>query len=187
MNILALHLQFHKIKLIFLTQIMEVHMKKVTLFSALLVAVVFTSLFVSAGATEEKASRLYGRDYVSMGTLGVLSGVLFEENDEWYLKANNGTYALHIGNHSYREETGIDLKADKNIDVTGFIYKNDVSVCTIVIEGKEYRFRDDDGRPKWAGRGRGRNRNNHDNGDKPSWSGRGQGNRRNDNNHKSSI
>ena len=183
MNILALHLRFYKVNSNLLIQITEVHMKKVTLLSALLVAVVINSLIVSADATEEKTSKLYGRDYVSMGTLGALSGVLFEENDEWYLKSNNTTYALHIGNHSYREETGIDLKADKNIDVTGFIHKNDVSVCTITMDGNEYRFRDDDGRPKWAGRGRDRNRNNHDNSDKPSWSGQGRGDRRNHHNH----
>jgi hypothetical protein len=162
---------------------MEVHMKKTTFLSILSVALVINGIIVFASATEEKASKLYGRDFVSMGTLGALSGVLFEENDEWYLKSNNSTYALHIGNHSYRKETGIDLKADKRIDVTGFIYKNDVSVCTIKIDGKEYRFRNDDGSPKWAGRGNGRNRNNHYNIDKPSWSGRGWGNRRNESNH----
>ena len=148
-------------------------MKKTLLLSVLVTATVIFSATVSVNATES-ASKLSGRDYVSMGKLGALSGTLFEKDGEWFLRSINSTYELHIGNHTYRDETGINLKADKQVDITGFIYEDNVSVCVINIDNKEYRFRTDDGSPMWAGRGNGRNReNNQNDNDKPSWAGQG--------------
>ena len=151
-------------------------MKKSTLLSTLLAATFITSSIVVVNATETTLKK-YGRDVVSTGKLGSLSGALFEKDGEWYLQSNNSTYELHIGNHNYRDEIGIDLQKDENVDVTGFVDKEDVSVVTIKIDGKEYRFREDDGRPMWAGRGNGRNRRgNSDGSDRPAWAGRGHGN-----------
>jgi hypothetical protein len=133
-------------------------MKK-SLFSTLLAASVISTAAFSVNATES-ASKLSGRDFVSMGKLGALSGTLQEQDGEWYLRSNNESYALHIGNHTYRAETGIQLKNDVSVDVTGFIYEKDVSVSSIKMDNKEYRFRTDDGKPMWAGRGNRRNRNN---------------------------
>jgi hypothetical protein len=127
-----------------------------SLFSVLLTVVVISSSAISVNAAES-ASELSGKDYVSIGKLDSLSGTLFEKDGEWYLTVEHETYDLHFGNETYRNKIGINLKAGAVVAVTGYVYEKNVSVCTITLGGKEYRFRKDDGTPMWTGQGNGRN------------------------------
>jgi len=102
--------------------------------------------------------KIRGRDIANNAPLTTISGVLEEKDAEWYLKSGSTTYSLHIGNHEYRDSTGIKLEPGKNASVKGFTKNTDVAVASITMDNQEYRFRDDNGRPLWAGKG---NRRNH--------------------------
>ncbi len=118
----------------------------------LVVSIIFLLFFQSVIAIAK--TNLSGKDFVRLGKMGTLTGNLMEDNEEWYLKTQNGTiHDLHFGNHDHRAKTGIKLKVGKQATVTGFIYEDNLTVCTINIDGQTYRFREDDGTPLWAGGG----------------------------------
>ncbi len=99
----------------------------------------------------DEVQRLRGRDIVKLGELIVLQGTLVPRRGEWFLRSGETEYELHMGNHEYRKKIGIDLETGKTAAVTGFIHGKDVAVTTILLDGKLYRFREDDGKPLWAG------------------------------------
>lgn len=113
-----------------------------------------------AAATAE-ASRLKGRDFVRLGKMETLTGTLKRMRGEWFLTVKDVDHELHLGDHEHRAKTGIALEVGKTATVKGFVYKQekseqvDVAVCTITLDGKEYRFRNDDGSPLWRGRSAG--------------------------------
>lgn len=123
----------------------------------ILTLTVFTVL-IYTGETEPEA-RLRGRDFVRLGEFGNISGTLKPDRGEWFLQTEELLYEIHLGDHEHRAKTGIKLEEGKKGEVTGYIYAQegseiiDVAVCTIVLDGKEYRFRNDDGTPLWRGRG----------------------------------
>lgn len=102
---------------------------------------------------------LRGRDFVRLGQKDTLSGTVTQIKGEWYLITPEKKYELHLGDHNHRKRIGIQLSENAEIKVTGFVYHQenqkiiDIAVCTLILEGKEYRFRDDDGTPLWQGRG----------------------------------
>ena len=108
-----------------------------------------------------EAESLKGRDFVRLGEPGSVEGSLKRARGEWFLVAGNETYELHLGDHAHRAATGINLEEGKHAEVTGFIYARegrdevDIAVCTILLDGTEYRFREDDGTPLWRGSGAG--------------------------------
>ncbi len=108
-----------------------------------------------------EAENLKGRDFVRLGERGTVEGILRPMRGEWFLAAYDAVYELHLGDHGHRAATDINLEEGKHAEVTGFIYAReggdeaDIAVCTILLGGKEYRFRDDDGAPLWRGSGSG--------------------------------
>lgn len=113
----------------------------------------------SPRATERE---LRGRDFVRMGEFIEITGTLKPERGEWFLIAGDGVYEIHLGDHSHRASTGITLEEGKKASVRGYVYKRegagetDIAVCSVLIDGKEYRFREDDGTPLWKGQSAGR-------------------------------
>jgi hypothetical protein len=105
--------------------------------------------------TVDPASDRTGREVAETGELRGLSGELAQQDGEWYLEAAEGRYLLHLGNTAYVERTGIDLEAGEKIEVRGLVDGDEVSVVSIVADGKSYAFRSEDGVPLWAGNGRG--------------------------------
>ncbi len=92
------------------------------------------------------------------GTLRTLSGTLASDDTEWYLDSADGRYLLHLGNSSYVEQTGLVLEAGETAVVEGIVDADEVSVVSLEIDGKTFAFRSEDGRPLWAGGGRGAGR-----------------------------
>ena len=115
-----------------------------------------------AGGTErgtlQGASERTGRDIADAGTLRTLSGKLASDGTEWYLDSAEGRYLLHLGNTSYVEQTGLALEAGEPAVVKGIVDADEVSVISVDIDGKTFTFRSEDGRPLWAGGGRGAGR-----------------------------
>jgi len=78
------------------------------------------------------------------------------------LKSNKKTYQLHTGPWWYLEESGVSLKKGDRVEVTGSkTYDKEGNLVLIIYDlkhlGKErtYKFRDNNMRPLWQGRGRG--------------------------------
>lgn len=92
-----------------------------------------------------------GRDIVQSGELKQLQGTLSQAGGEWFLKVGEDEYELHMGNHEYRAKINIPLETGKEATVNGFVLEKDVAVTTILIDRQLYRFREDDGKPLWAG------------------------------------
>ncbi len=105
----------------------------------------------------EGRAELTGRDFVELGKLTTLKGILKSDRNEWLLVSGGSSYEIHLGDHSHRAETGIRLTEGYTAHVKGFLYEQegkdigDIAVCSIVIDNVEYRFRDDNGNPLWAG------------------------------------
>ena len=95
-----------------------------------------------------------GREVVETGEMTVLEGTLRYESPVWYLDTEEGSYLLHFGNRGYLESTGIPIEDEKKISVEGFAEGNDIVVVSASADGKTYSFRDPDGVPFWAGRGK---------------------------------
>jgi len=113
--------------------------------------------FLAAAAGVFASEALAGRDYVRLGKLGSVTGTLRQEAGEWYLRTPNLEYAIHLGNYGIVYPEGISLESGSSAEVKGFIYENHVSAVSVTSDGKTWNFRDQDGRPAWAGGGRGRN------------------------------
>ncbi len=102
-------------------------------------------------------AELTGRDFVELGELTTLTGILKSDRNEWMLVSDAASYEMHIGDHNHRAETGIRLTEGYTAKVKGFLYEQegkdigDIAVCSIVMDNVEYRFRDDEGNPLWAG------------------------------------
>lgn len=132
-------------------------MKKYSLLLLTLVLLALSGICPIGTKAEEKT--LSGKDFVTLGKQGTVSGSLLEQAGEWYVKDQNAVYGIHMGNRDFQAKTGIPLKNGKNAIVTGFIYGKDIAVCTITIDHKKFRFRADDGSPLWAGSGLNQNQN----------------------------
>lgn len=113
-----------------------------------------------AGAREGARGdrELRGRDIVEIGKMATLTGVLSAEGQEWRITVAETVYNLHLGPSFYRAEKGIELKEGGAASVTGFLQGADMAVSTIRIGESTYVLRDENGRPAWAGRGRGQSR-----------------------------
>jgi hypothetical protein len=109
------------------------------------------------GAAEPASDRT-GRKVADAGTLRTLAGTLASDGTEWYLDAADGRYLLHLGNTSYVEQIGLVLEAGDTVQVKGLVDADEVSVVSLQMGGETYTFRSEDGRPLWAGGGRGAGR-----------------------------
>ncbi len=102
---------------------------------------------------------LRGRDLTLKGEIKTLTGVVKIENSEWYLLSGNNKYLVHKGPEFYLEEIGLNINENDRIAVNGYVFENEITPVKITVNQKDYSFRDNSGRPLWAGRGQGRNRN----------------------------
>lgn len=94
-----------------------------------------------------------GRDVMEKGQVSDVSGVLSNDGTEWYLNSSNKKMLIHLGPEFYRDEIGLKLEENKNVEINGFVYQDEISPIAVKYDGKEYIFRDQYGRPAWSGRG----------------------------------
>ena len=116
--------------------------------------ILIVAMVLLFGAAALFAHDITGRDFTDSDELIVLKGTLRYESPEWYLDTEDGSYLLHFGNRDYLESTGIQGEDGKDLSVEGFVRGNDVLVASAAADGKVYSFRDNDGVPFWAGRGK---------------------------------
>jgi hypothetical protein len=95
-----------------------------------------------------------GRIVVEKGNVADVKGTLRYDGSEWYLDTDDGSYILHFGNSAYVESTGMELQAEDPAEVRGFVSGEEIAVISAVHDAQIYTFRDEDGTPLWAGRGR---------------------------------
>ena len=107
-----------------------------------------------AGAVFAHDAAVAGRDVVSAGTEETLTGTLLSEDGvEWSLETEDGAYELHLGPPSFRDTMKIALEQGKEATVYGFVQDRDVSPISVTLDGRRFEFRDESGRPLWAGTG----------------------------------
>jgi hypothetical protein len=111
-----------------------------------------------AAAVGLYASDVLGREVVEQGSLQTLSGALSSEEGEWYLTTGGALYAVHLGNHDFVDSLDWELKEGADVNLTGFVYGEDIAVVNLTIDGKTFSLRTENGAPLWAGMGQGRNR-----------------------------
>ena len=81
-------------------------------------------------------------------------GTVTGEDDHVTIGLDDGsTVELGMGPVFYREEIGFTVTVGDQIVVTGYYEDGEFRVGTIEQGGKTFRFRDEYGRPLWAGRG----------------------------------
>lgn len=114
--------------------------------------------FIILSLSANNRSNLTGRQIVDIGKLKTFTGVLEEEDLEWYLKTDEKTYALHLGYEAFLKEQNINLQSGTIAEIKGFVFETDIAVATIKNEEKIWILRDNNGRPSWAGNGQGRNK-----------------------------
>lgn len=125
-------------------------MKRIATFLFLIVMLVVSAVSVSANG------ELSGRDFVRLGELRTISGILQFEDGEWYLHTDSAIYEIHLGDHTFREGLGLTMHPGDKADVTGFLYGTDMATVSLLLGSTEYRLRTDQGVPLWAGMNRAR-------------------------------
>jgi hypothetical protein len=121
---------------------------------------------VSLVAQEE----ITGRLVVEQGTQGVLEGVLVLNGTEWELRTQQELFEIHLGQLGHDGTSISGLKDGAAASLTGYIYGAHIAPIVLESDGIEYRFREEDGSPLWAGTRQGQNVKNEE---RPSSSGRG--------------
>lgn len=119
---------------------------------------IISVVLLLAAAVTIFADDLKGRDLVTKGTLKEMEGNFVMEDNEWYLLTGSERFLIHQGPDFYTDEIGINLKDNDQIKVYGYLYSDEITPVKITANNKDYLFRDNTGRPLWAGRGQGRNR-----------------------------
>jgi len=92
-----------------------------------------------------------GREVVERGVRCSLTGTLVAEGDEWQLRVAGKLYDLHLGQLGHDGSTTAVLNDGAEATVNGFIAGSHVSPVTLTSDGATIRFREEDGRPRWAG------------------------------------
>ena len=92
---------------------------------------------------------LKGKDFVELGTLQTISGKLFEEDAEWYLKTDKETIDLHFGPREFLESKKVSLEVKKDFVITGFLYENNLAVVHFIFNNKLIELRTEEGEPLW--------------------------------------
>jgi len=101
------------------------------------------------------------REIIDKGTFVEATGNLRHMGGEWFLAVDQVLHQLYTAPPELRKEWDVPMEEQKQATVTGFFYSPDggpagvIAVSTITLNGKEFWFREDDGTPRWRGRGAG--------------------------------
>jgi len=94
---------------------------------------------------------LTGKDFVELGTMGIISGSLKYIDEEWFVQNEDEVYEIHLGDHDYREKNiTFELQEDQEVVVCGYIYNSDIAVVLISLKKYTYQCRKVEGTPLWA-------------------------------------
>ena len=115
--------------------------------------ILIVSLVMAVSAALLFRSDVTGRDLVDKGAVVTRQGILQHEDLEWYLLTENISYQLHFGPRDYLSQTGLELEKGNRITIVGFSSATDIAVVEAADGEKSYHFRNENGRPFWAGNG----------------------------------
>ena len=112
---------------------------------------VFLILLAATGSVlaEDSGHDLTGRDVVDNGSIELISGILFTENNEWFINSNNTTFLIHMGRTGYE----LELEEGEFATIDGFVLDNQIAPITIRYNNTIIKFWNKDGLPSWAGNG----------------------------------
>jgi len=99
------------------------------------------------------SDQLKGRTIVDAGQPISVAGNLKQNGQEWQVVSGDICYDIHLGPEEYRRSLGIELVEGQRVGVTGFAIDEDIAVRSLELEGRTHVFRNEDGRPAWAGGG----------------------------------
>ena len=112
-----------------------------------LILIIILTFIVSSIIADN--SPLKGKDFVKLGSLQTISGKLFEENAEWFIKADIETIALHFGPREFLESKNVSLTEKKDFTITGFLYENNLAVVNFIFSDSLVELRTEEGDPLW--------------------------------------
>ncbi len=112
----------------------------------LLIIIILTFIMSNIIADD---SPLKGKDFVKLGILQTISGELFEEDAEWFIKADTEIIALHFGPGDFLESKNVSLTEKKNFTITGFLYENNLAVVNFIFNNSLVELRTEEGDPLW--------------------------------------
>ena len=101
------------------------------------------------------------RKIIEEGIQVEVEGMLRKMGGGWYIAVDQVLHQMLMAPDDFRQKTGFSPQEGKQAKVTGFFYAEEgemtgnIAISTITVDGKEYRFREDDGTPLWRGRGSG--------------------------------
>jgi len=101
------------------------------------------------------------RQIIENGTMVEVTGLLKKMGGGWFIAVDQALHQLYTAPSDFKEQRNISLKEGEQVVITGFYHAEEgevtgiIAVCTITTNGKEIRFREDDGSPMWRGRGSG--------------------------------
>lgn len=144
------------------------------------VLLVFSSMKPSRNETEEpliEDNRLFAqrsddfqpmrsRRIIDEGVWITAEGTVRKMGGGWFIAVENVLHQLYLAPETYKIEKGFDIEEGAPAMIQGYFLSEEdevtgvIAVCTIFLDGKEYRFREDDGTPMWRGRGSGGRRQN---------------------------
>lgn len=116
-----------------------------------------TGLFEESRAQDGQRSR----EIITSGVQMTLSGSLKPVGGRWFIAVENVLHEIILGHPDYIESEGVSLEEGKEVVVNGYFHAEAdeatgvMAVCTLEMDGRKYRFREDDGTPLWGGRGTG--------------------------------
>ena len=114
-------------------------------------------------ATQEVMAQqpMRSRQIIENGTMVEVTGMLKKMGGGWFIAVDQALHQLYTAPSEFKEQRNISLKEGEHAVITGFYHAEEgevtgiIAVCTITMNGNEIRFREDDGTPKWRGRGSG--------------------------------
>ena len=102
------------------------------------------------------------RQIIEEGTRVEVAGMLKRmATDGWYFAVDQVLHQIYFAPSDFLENADVPLKEGKEAIINGYFLAEEgemtgiIAVNTIMIDGKEFRFREDDGTPLWRGRGSG--------------------------------
>ena len=102
-----------------------------------------------SGFAQDFEHNLRGRDVVNNGIVELVSGVLFTEFNEWFIKSNYIDFLVHLGRIGYE----LELEEGEFATIDGFVLDNQIAPITIRYNNTIIKFWNKDGLPSWAGNG----------------------------------
>ncbi len=113
----------------------------------------------------EQQQPMRSRAIIENGERIEMKGLLKRMGGSWLLIVDGVNHELFLAPLDYQRKIGLAMADDKEAVIHGYFRSNEneeagiIAVCTIELDGREFRIRNDDRSPMWQGGGRGAGNN----------------------------